>query len=165
MSRTVHVVPTSHWDREWYLPFERFRAWLVAALDGPRTRWLISSHDDYFAALEPALTRELPTFQGELRGARDAPLLSGTLSARLYLKQRNFRLESLLTRWVEPAALFARLAVMAAQFGLAAAAIFSGMFAIGKLLLAEPGVGVTLALLSGVCWLLLHRALRATSLV
>jgi len=87
----------------------------VAALDREEGPWLFSSHDGYFAALEPGFTRGLPEYRGELRGASDAPLLSGTLSARLYLKQRNFQLEHLLTRHVEPAALFARQAGMPDQ--------------------------------------------------
>ena len=29
----VIVVPHTHWDREWYLPFEEFRWWLVEAID------------------------------------------------------------------------------------------------------------------------------------
>jgi alpha-mannosidase len=32
--RTVHVVPHTHWDREWYLPFQAFRMRLVALIDG-----------------------------------------------------------------------------------------------------------------------------------
>ncbi|MGH7719577.1 MAG: hypothetical protein ACREON_12140, partial [Gemmatimonadaceae bacterium] len=31
---TVHVVPHTHWDREWYLPAGRFRQRLVALIDG-----------------------------------------------------------------------------------------------------------------------------------
>jgi alpha-mannosidase len=31
--REVHVVPHTHWDREWYLPFQRFRLRLVDTLD------------------------------------------------------------------------------------------------------------------------------------
>src|SRR4029453_7339465 len=31
--RTVSVVPHTHWDREWYLPFQRFRLRLVSTLD------------------------------------------------------------------------------------------------------------------------------------
>src|ERR1700716_3810743 len=31
--RIVAVVPHTHWDREWYLPFEGFRARLVELLD------------------------------------------------------------------------------------------------------------------------------------
>ncbi len=33
MARTVHVVPHTHWDREWYLPFQAFRMQLVDLLD------------------------------------------------------------------------------------------------------------------------------------
>jgi mannosylglycerate hydrolase len=29
----VHVVPHTHWDREWYLPFQRFRLKLVGLVD------------------------------------------------------------------------------------------------------------------------------------
>lgn len=32
--RTVAVVPHTHWDREWYLPFQSFRLRLVELLDG-----------------------------------------------------------------------------------------------------------------------------------
>ncbi|MEE2702649.1 MAG: alpha-mannosidase, partial [Myxococcota bacterium] len=31
---TLHIVPHTHWDREWYLPFQRFRVKLVHLLDG-----------------------------------------------------------------------------------------------------------------------------------
>lgn len=30
---TVHIVPSSHWDREWYLPFRRFQFRLVPLMD------------------------------------------------------------------------------------------------------------------------------------
>ena len=30
----VHLVPHTHWDREWYLPFQTFRMRLVGLLDG-----------------------------------------------------------------------------------------------------------------------------------
>ncbi|URM94005.1 hypothetical protein LUW76_06500 [Actinomadura madurae] len=30
----IIVVPHTHWDREWYLPFQRFRLRLVSLLDG-----------------------------------------------------------------------------------------------------------------------------------
>jgi 2-O-(6-phospho-alpha-D-mannosyl)-D-glycerate hydrolase len=33
MARTVSVVPHTHWDREWYAPFQRFRLRLVDLLD------------------------------------------------------------------------------------------------------------------------------------
>jgi mannosylglycerate hydrolase len=31
--RTVYFVPHTHWDREWYLPFQVFRARLVDVID------------------------------------------------------------------------------------------------------------------------------------
>jgi mannosylglycerate hydrolase len=30
---SVHLVPHTHWDREWYLPFQRFRLQLVRLVD------------------------------------------------------------------------------------------------------------------------------------
>jgi hypothetical protein len=33
LSAVVHVVPHTHWDREWYLPFQRFRLRLVGLVD------------------------------------------------------------------------------------------------------------------------------------
>jgi alpha-mannosidase len=31
--RTLHVVSHTHWDREWYLPFQEFRFRLVTLMD------------------------------------------------------------------------------------------------------------------------------------
>lgn len=33
MKKTAHVIPHSHWDREWYMPFEHHRARLIALID------------------------------------------------------------------------------------------------------------------------------------
>ncbi len=33
MPRPVFVVPHTHWDREWYLPFQSFRMQLVELVD------------------------------------------------------------------------------------------------------------------------------------
>ena len=33
MTREVHIVPHTHWDREWYAPFQSFRLRLVDLLD------------------------------------------------------------------------------------------------------------------------------------
>ena len=46
--------------------------------------------------------RELPVHAGELRDSQLAPVLPGTLSSRMWLKQRNAACERLLTRWAEP---------------------------------------------------------------
>ena len=34
MTTVVHLVPHTHWDREWYLPFQSFRMRLVGLVDG-----------------------------------------------------------------------------------------------------------------------------------
>jgi mannosylglycerate hydrolase len=54
---------------------------------------------DDFAATLPV---EAPVFEGELLGGRIAPLLPGVWSARIPLKLRNRRVESLLLGWAEP---------------------------------------------------------------
>ena len=33
MKKTLHIIPHSHWDREWYLPFEKHRVHLVRLFD------------------------------------------------------------------------------------------------------------------------------------
>ncbi|MHB1630167.1 MAG: hypothetical protein ACYCVB_17655 [Bacilli bacterium] len=33
MKKTVHVISRMHWDREWYMPFERHRVRLVKLID------------------------------------------------------------------------------------------------------------------------------------
>ncbi len=33
MKKNVHIIPHSHWDREWYMPFEYHRAYLVKLID------------------------------------------------------------------------------------------------------------------------------------
>jgi alpha-mannosidase len=33
MSLTLHMVPHTHWDREWYLPYQVFRIRLVHLMD------------------------------------------------------------------------------------------------------------------------------------
>ncbi len=33
MRKTLHIIPHSHWDREWYLPFEKHRIRLVELMD------------------------------------------------------------------------------------------------------------------------------------
>lgn len=45
---------------------------------------------------------EMEVFRGELRGARSKPLLVGVLSARIYLKQLNYRSQLLLEKYAEP---------------------------------------------------------------
>ena len=53
MATTVHVVPHTHWDREWYLPFQTFRARLVELLDGLVA--LMADHPDFRFTLDGQL--------------------------------------------------------------------------------------------------------------
>lgn len=50
---------------------------------------------------------ELSVIRGELRLGKHHPILSGIYSARMYLKQRNWALQTLLERFAEPLAAFA----------------------------------------------------------
>ncbi len=60
-----------------------------------------------FAQLVREAEPDLAVIEGELRAGRRHPILSGVYSARMYLKQRNTALETLLERYAEPLAAFA----------------------------------------------------------
>ncbi len=47
---------------------------------------------------------QMQDYEGELHSARYQHLLSGVLSARIWIKQKNFEVETLLERYAEPAA-------------------------------------------------------------
>ena len=72
MSRPVHVVAHSHWDREWYVPFEAFRARLVTVVDGiietltARTEWSSFLLDGQMAPLDDYLEVR-PASLGQVR--------------------------------------------------------------------------------------------------
>ncbi len=65
----VHLVPHTHWDREWYLPFQSFRMRLVELVDGlldemsgdPRVRFTLDGQtatvDDYLEVRPEQATR------------------------------------------------------------------------------------------------------------
>ncbi|TFG23752.1 MAG: hypothetical protein EU529_06460 [Promethearchaeota archaeon] len=46
--------------------------------------------------------QEFNSFQGELRGGKYSPLLSGVLSTRIWIKQRNTAIENLYEKYTEP---------------------------------------------------------------
>ncbi|MDH7490644.1 MAG: alpha-mannosidase, partial [Anaerolineae bacterium] len=58
-------------------------------------------------ALGPAGIDALPVVEGELRSCKVQHLLPGVLSARMWIKQRNAAVQTLLERWAEPWAAFA----------------------------------------------------------
>ncbi|HEX7020464.1 MAG TPA: glycoside hydrolase family 38 C-terminal domain-containing protein, partial [Gemmatimonadaceae bacterium] len=67
----------------------------------------------YVDAVRRAAARDpgLETIAGELRAGEEyAPLLPGVLSARVYLKQANARVQRTLERWAEPLSAFAWIA-------------------------------------------------------
>ncbi|MFD0691964.1 glycoside hydrolase family 38 N-terminal domain-containing protein [Actinomadura fibrosa] len=92
---TIVVVPHTHWDREWYLPFQRFRLRLVSLLDGvidrmeadPRWRFTLDGQmaavDDYLeirperAERVAALVREGRLAVGPWQILHDEFLCSG----------------------------------------------------------------------------------------
>ncbi|MBO5744325.1 MAG: alpha-mannosidase [Clostridia bacterium] len=45
MKKTLHIIPHSHWDREWYLPFEKHRTRLIDLLDDLIE--VMEANDDY----------------------------------------------------------------------------------------------------------------------
>ncbi|MBN1286784.1 MAG: hypothetical protein JXB47_15400 [Anaerolineae bacterium] len=65
--------------------------------------------DDYLALVR-ASGAALPQFRGEFRWGRYAEILQGVYSTRIYLKQHNHQIETLLERYAEPLTAFAWLA-------------------------------------------------------
>jgi alpha-mannosidase len=81
----------------------------LSAIPGQRARH--STLPDYVAAVRTAVETEQPpldTIVGELRSGTDyANLLPGVLSARIYLKQQNAHVQTLLESYAEPLSVFA----------------------------------------------------------
>ena len=63
---------------------------------------LIHSNLEIFVDEIRKVKHLLNRFTGELRDCRRAPILSGVLSTRMYLKQENHRCEVILEKFVEP---------------------------------------------------------------
>ncbi|MBN1901368.1 hypothetical protein JW926_08615, partial [Candidatus Sumerlaeota bacterium] len=68
-----------------------------------------STFQDFVNDVRKNRFRFLKTFRGDLYSGRYHPLLSGTLSSRMYLKQANYNCSSLLERRIEPLASLALL--------------------------------------------------------
>jgi alpha-mannosidase len=81
----------------------------LSSLDGQRAHH--STLPQYVAAVRAAVDAQTPALDavtGELRGGEDyANLLPGVLSARVYLKQQNARVQTLLESYAEPLSVFA----------------------------------------------------------
>jgi mannosylglycerate hydrolase len=73
-------------------------------------RLVHSSLPAYVASVREAVEScSLTTVKGELRSPQRHHLLPGVLSTRMWIKQRNDAIETLLTRWTEPFAAWAEL--------------------------------------------------------
>jgi alpha-mannosidase len=75
-------------------------------------RLVHSSLGAYIEAMREAVHKtgtSLPVVTGELRSPQRHHLLPGVLSTRMWIKQRNDAVETLLTRWVEPFTAWAEL--------------------------------------------------------
>lgn len=80
---------------------------LIASANSGRLggdRLIHSSLSAYAEALRDAIEAglSLPVLEGELRSPQRHHLLPAVLSARMWIKQRNDAIETLLTRWAEP---------------------------------------------------------------
>jgi alpha-mannosidase len=93
MNGSDHLPPQAELPEMMRQANERLRA--------DHLRLQIGTLPEYISHL-PADTSALPEYQGELRSSYRAPLLPATLSARVWLKQRNVTCEAALSRWAEP---------------------------------------------------------------
>ena len=57
---------------------------------------------EYYVNKVLKTNEELEEYQGELRGGKYSPLLSGVFSARMWIKQRNTKIEYLYEKYTEP---------------------------------------------------------------
>ncbi len=64
---------------------------------------LLEQNDfEYYIDKILSVKPKLRSFQGELRGSKYSPILSGVLSARMWIKQRNTKIEYLFEKYAEP---------------------------------------------------------------
>lgn len=104
---TDHLLLMNGGDHKW--PQENLPQVLALANEALEDATLIQGTlPDYIKAIEKD-SPPLPTMEGELRCAKYAYLLPGTLSSRMPLKQRNAAVQTLLERWAEPFSAFAEL--------------------------------------------------------
>ena len=91
------------------IPFRGHGEALRLASKSSGYRFIQANLDDAADALQAADASSWPVFQGEFHGNGACSILGGTLSARIYLKQRNAEVEQLLSHQSEPGAAALRL--------------------------------------------------------
>ena len=69
----IHYVPSTHWDREWYLPFQGFRYKLVKVID--RLIEILEADPDYSCFVFDGQTVALDDYLEEHMGDNRLPLL------------------------------------------------------------------------------------------
>lgn len=74
----------------------------------PEYKFIQSTIDEYFDNLNLDINK-LQIIEGELRNPERAYILPAVFSSRMYLKQKNVKLQNLLTDWVEPLSSLSRL--------------------------------------------------------
>ena len=79
---TLHIVPQTHWDREWYLPFQAFRIKLVHLIDMLLD---ILDHDPAFAHFTLDGQTIILEDYLEIRPEREADLIRHIRSGRLLI--------------------------------------------------------------------------------
>jgi mannosylglycerate hydrolase len=79
---TIHIVPHTHWDREWYLPFQSFRLKLVHLMDGLLD--LLAADPQYACYMLDGQTILLEDFLG-IRPERESEIRQFIQSGRLLI--------------------------------------------------------------------------------
>lgn len=82
---------------------------------GPDYHITIGTMEQFLGELKQGL-KPLSTWAGELRSGDRSMLLSGTMSTRVYLKQRNSQVQRGMERYLEPAAVLEKLAGLCSGF-------------------------------------------------
>ncbi len=105
-TRTLYVP----WGSD-HVPPQRELSHLVRAANRrlPDAEIVHGSLPQLFDEVEAQANGRLPRHRGEFRSGQRAHLLPGVLSARMWIKQRTFACEQVLTRWAEPFTLWSEL--------------------------------------------------------
>ena len=82
MKKNVHVIAHSHWDREWYMPFEYHRARLVRLIDDCME--LFETDEDFKSFHIIASHSDSPTFKIKENPELEAEGWYGRLNVEKY---------------------------------------------------------------------------------
>lgn len=95
---------TDHWEPQPEIPV------VLKAVQALRPDWRLEmGHLALYLQRVASRLHHPPAYQGELYSANQTLILPGVASARIYLKQADFRASALLERYLEPLAVLARI--------------------------------------------------------